>query len=334
MHRTVFEFLETPGVWNLECLQTQDKSFEPNSVLSCLSLHLLRLTLHRLFRPDDLIKDMLVYSVQAQHTESAMIIPLFMRFEEIIQASISFSYESTFLRTLARDSWINRDSCAETPIVYLIAIEIGLLSLVEYFEIESDLAVSRASSRYPLLFHAIEQPLVGTLCSAWIPISARMIKYLLSSGCDPNETVVGDDLRHTTPWISFLNRIRCKDVEPAITSADIMELFIRANANSDITDIIGEQLSSRIHRLFLNFGNSSWLGYWGYSYYTNPLRSGDKVVVREKGRFLLNLLQKQERQPQGCNPNDQTPTEHERKKRSLSVGAQDAETSSKSAKYR
>ncbi|RYP04282.1 hypothetical protein DL764_004545 [Monosporascus ibericus] len=40
MHRTVFDFLNTPNVWDSACLQTDEPDFDPNHVLSRMSLHL------------------------------------------------------------------------------------------------------------------------------------------------------------------------------------------------------------------------------------------------------------------------------------------------------
>ncbi|KAF2820453.1 hypothetical protein CC86DRAFT_333969, partial [Ophiobolus disseminans] len=43
MHRTVFEFLNTPGIWDLDCLQTNDSGFDATIVLSYMSSFLLYL---------------------------------------------------------------------------------------------------------------------------------------------------------------------------------------------------------------------------------------------------------------------------------------------------
>jgi hypothetical protein len=43
MHRTVFEFLSTPRVWEMDCLQIHDSEFDAAMVLSCMSNYLLYL---------------------------------------------------------------------------------------------------------------------------------------------------------------------------------------------------------------------------------------------------------------------------------------------------
>jgi hypothetical protein len=40
MHRSVYEFLDSPLTWKLDCLQIDDAVFDPNAVLSSMSLHL------------------------------------------------------------------------------------------------------------------------------------------------------------------------------------------------------------------------------------------------------------------------------------------------------
>lgn len=41
MHRSVFEFLNNPGVWDLDCLYIDDAAFEASAALSKMNLHLL-----------------------------------------------------------------------------------------------------------------------------------------------------------------------------------------------------------------------------------------------------------------------------------------------------
>ncbi|KAK0616843.1 hypothetical protein B0T14DRAFT_568415 [Immersiella caudata] len=80
MHRTVFEFLEVPGNWDLDFLQIED-DFEPTAILALMSLHLTQLSMNRstnrAAQTDEFLNNMFVHSIRADRTGNDAIASVF-----------------------------------------------------------------------------------------------------------------------------------------------------------------------------------------------------------------------------------------------------------------
>ncbi|KAI1773520.1 prion-inhibition and propagation-domain-containing protein [Hypoxylon cercidicola] len=87
MHRTVFEFLNDPGTWQLDCLQIRDKGYEPHSFLANISLQVLEMVNNE----NELylcMEEVITYASLADHSSTGTncpITPVLMEFEKMAQ---------------------------------------------------------------------------------------------------------------------------------------------------------------------------------------------------------------------------------------------------------
>ncbi len=106
-----------------------------------------------------------------------------------------------------------------------------MLYVVQAYQAEADGRLSKMSFAFPLLHHASEQPLLMRLKTRLSVTreNESMIKYLLSAGCDPNESFRERDgpAPLVTPWRLLLYQHR----SGGGGSIDIVDLFVRARAD-------------------------------------------------------------------------------------------------------
>jgi hypothetical protein len=203
LHRTVFEFLDGPSVWQLDCLSTSDEGFEPYSVLSFLSIHLAELGFTwGDCSADTFLHEMLLYAVYADRSATATnkVGLILRRFEEIIA-----DFPLTIIEALPSIrpvmGYLNggaSDNLAHFGL--LLAIETGMVNFVRlHLENEDETARSK-HSLFPLLDHALSRRFGEVMPHSRLHPSILMVKLLLSLGSDPNETFIDIDGLLTTPW--------------------------------------------------------------------------------------------------------------------------------------
>ncbi|SPO04031.1 related to small s protein [Cephalotrichum gorgonifer] len=251
MHRTVFEFLDMPDVWDLECLRIQDELFDADAALALMSLHQADLSLYARPLHSGHIHhflDAIMYNKNAdQSTDCAAMV--FSRFEEL--TDLIRESNRRVACAVAPDSLLGRP--LRGRLALLISVEAGMTycfkaDLMSQGETVAD---GERHSSFPFLFHAVERPLLtrleslrGTLTIRRSAFSSEMIRYLLSQTCLPNKEFDAGERGTMTPWRCWLDKLQMTDVEEAaleegdgILLADIaqtMEDFIAHGADLEV----------------------------------------------------------------------------------------------------
>ena len=232
MHRTVFEFLDT--TWHLECLSTRNIGFSATEALSLFYLHLA----------------MQYVSSGRRHTEADRCLEYGIFWgrradAHISNASIFFGNLQPILDGVSVMEPLGKNPHDRYP--YLSRLwdlsqehtkpfgqETGLILAIESGAINH----VRAHSHLIALvnhkgFPCGCLPLFFSAFSRSMP-SADMIDLLLSSGCNPNESVLG---LYLTPWTLWLGRARHSVSAKADGMLEIlrsMELFVLAGADLQV----------------------------------------------------------------------------------------------------
>ncbi|RYO80686.1 hypothetical protein DL766_000327 [Monosporascus sp. MC13-8B] len=170
MHRTVFDFLSQPGVWDIKYLQVQDPDFDADSVLSWVFMELLALCGQR--RNTDnwkYLKHALVHALRADSLAPRAIVPVLSRLDQILQnilrdrpASLPFASELSDPLYDFRNHF---------PFA-LFAAETGMVNYVRYC---TESVISLQNRAYTLLYHALRSPYIACLKSWELGPSAEMI---------------------------------------------------------------------------------------------------------------------------------------------------------------
>lgn len=249
MHRTVYEFLGDPRVWQLECLAlpTDGRSVAGHITLlgSC------QVMLAVAEPPSELRNDRIQRNLDFGlfwGTKSDESVPetennIFSTLMPILGQLRSQPTGSGLLfERLAVSSSSDPHGCQHTPL--LVAIEAGARNFARKYLASP---VNGTCPRFrcgclPLLYHAVRQPLLcpddrglqerhGSLLDA-----QRTISTLLAQGCNPNEVIESHDLLTSmTPWsawLSELDRVGIFDEFEALICADIAEAFLQAGASA------------------------------------------------------------------------------------------------------
>jgi len=279
MHRSVFEFLDIPGIWMLDYLSFECEGFEANAVLGCLALHSARLSLDiDSGQAEHYIKDILLYSTHLEGPASDCIIPILLELESLLQdLAERWSSSAFFTNIKAHSSW----GMTETrfPVVFLLAVEAGMANFIQLYEAENQPKTLVTSQVFPLLYHAITRPFLSSLRCWDSDISPTIVQYLLLSKRDPNELFIDKENDSNTPWASWLRRMSASDPDKALLTAELTEMFINAGAAIQIAEAtVGETLGMRIKRQLVRFGAGTLRTIKG------------REIIRAKGNNLLRLL--------------------------------------------
>lgn len=255
IHRTVFEFLELPGIWDHDYLQIRDEGFYPDAVLSRVNAHLMLASIHRVLdHPDDEHHDDMKTSeficmslqhlqetdfklgdkytvIRGQLLHSALLdtarILRLLTLTTKKEAPLSSSRLSDYLKLHFRTS-----KNGLPDLVAKLVCNLGMQTTLQHMDI----------SRYgdqssPLLYHAIEQPILPYLDFEieGLPCSYSIITNLVESGCDVNEVLVDPFYEEeTTPWIHWLDQSPIGYYEAALLDSWLAEEFLAAGA-----DVVG-----------------------------------------------------------------------------------------------
>lgn len=260
MHRTVFEFLESPGVWDLKCLSIRDQAFDATTVLTYMSAQILYIQTHILSLNDRSSGQCFKYLRVLHDSVPENFIPAL---ESLTSALMHIPHKEgkpVWSRFFSRsvefgDGADDSDnSCSITDIkdieieqsnpnkplgpdqdyfplnhsMLLLAIECNFTTYV-FFRLSNAFNQTQTQYlcpllRYPLLYHAIEYPLLSSLSNVrndWSEIliqsfirrlsgndeRVQLLCALLHNGCDPNEEFTDKEGTCTTPWMVWLRHI-------------------------------------------------------------------------------------------------------------------------------
>lgn len=192
MHRTVFEFLDTDGVWDIDCLDFGGWHFSPGAALACIFLHATGLSqlLDKNGQMLYYIDYFLRYFLTLRPTTFDSAFPIILRFEEFISSLEANQLDTFHICT----------QCSPQQFVLRIYVESGLVPLVQRYLTSRSLLLKTPHGSLPLLYHATNRYIldkflgwgstkeVSTLQEAEnSSASPLMVEFLLSLGCDPLE---------------------------------------------------------------------------------------------------------------------------------------------------
>ncbi|KAI1740083.1 prion-inhibition and propagation-domain-containing protein [Xylaria scruposa] len=234
LHRSLFEFLSLPEIWDLDCLQIEATSFNSRMILSAMSLRSLRENVrsgynnyHFSWLIDDFISNAQYADTEGQEAILSHICEL----ENILRAiSRQGNWKPEMNLHLPTRDNLGSPSTITLP----LAVEAQLFTII------SSLSFS-GKQQCPLLFHFLHRPYLERLCFSFpmITYSRResIVDALLSSGCDPNESISGAVENYNTPWKCWVREMAqsVRDVKLGLKRANyivgITSLFVRFGAN-------------------------------------------------------------------------------------------------------
>ena len=213
MHRTVFDFLSARGTATPEYATEDMQTFDPSTVLSCISLHLAGLTLHS-HRGASHIRDCLIHVAQINIDRCSEAESILIKMQELLfrlnipgidRPGNIFIYGKVDQRAMSDIM------ASQLHLALLLAVEMGNVKLLEMYECMGRGKLSDLSLHIPLLYRAFKHPLIGGLKSE----SARkgsnlsggdivMVRYLIACGCNPNAPFFPPEGTETTPWEQLL----------------------------------------------------------------------------------------------------------------------------------
>ena len=226
MHRSVFEFLSNPEVWELECLQIPADSFDANGVLSRMNLHLAYVSATDgteavdTLQINELTREALLCAKYADEAFSEATPSILYSFSQmtfdlikILCKEADFANNYPFFAEIKKH--VRASKKADAQLALVLAVELGMVSMVEHM---GALGMLSYNQKTPLLRHAIDRPYSSWLPSFGLDVSPDMIAYLLSNGFDPNMAFNGSSRAQTTPWKCWL----------------LYMLFLKAGADVDV----------------------------------------------------------------------------------------------------
>jgi hypothetical protein len=248
MHRTVFEFLSTPAVWEMCCLQIHDAEFDATIVLAYMSCYSLFLD------PERDARFAIGYVDEIYKRSPSKLRGLLNRLAFAIVKPIDEGHASS---TIDLDSSIDHSA-------FLLAIELNLTKHIKSYDL-CELRGHGSTLGRSLLCYAFEQPL---LCSTSMRSYARsdqdMVDHLIRSGCDPNEMTRSWTGHRTTPWETWLDSILdiSSDHKEVINVVRVTMTMIRAGAKTSGHEQDLRSLSdawSQLPRSLVNMQEQEWL---------------------------------------------------------------------------
>ncbi|OQV10331.1 hypothetical protein CLAIMM_14350 [Cladophialophora immunda] len=244
IHRPVYEFLSSPGAFTLGARQTQDDVFDENAVLTCLSFYLMMLKLKlksispvptRLY-----LKDLAFFGRRVRLSSIGVQGKIMSRLAggyftmPKLRRSFStwlFALQSSTSTFDVRD-WDEFRAFTGRA----CSVEAGMVELVQH---QDNLPGESLPSppRFPLLYHAMSAPLLKACWDVQLPFSTLMVRYLLSLGCDPNESFTDELCRNCTPWEHWLREMQVWDIGSALENADLIEELVGAGAKGSVNSL-------------------------------------------------------------------------------------------------
>lgn len=267
IHRTVFEFLKSPGIWAHDYLQVRDERFYPDAILSRVNAHLILASIHR-FRDDpnedleneafDHIHESLKHlqemdfqlgdkdTVFRRQALPRALLDIARLLKMLVPATgVEESRTGGRLKYLKQHFRTSKNGCPD--LVAKLVCELGMETTFQHMN------VSRYGDQSsPLLYHAIEKPLLRQLFGVDFQLPRLNIEELVARGCDVNEFFVEHSQRRpTTPWIHWLGQPPSDWYEMALDDSWVTEEFLSAGADisgvvnrfkTPITTLVGQRI--------------------------------------------------------------------------------------------
>ncbi|KAJ8128692.1 hypothetical protein O1611_g4941 [Lasiodiplodia mahajangana] len=263
MHRSVYEFLDSPLTWQLDCLQIDDDMFDANAVLSAMSLHLAEQKSYdedESFQAEHYIVEALQYGAIADRTTPGSMMAVFDQLEKLLREVEKSPDAWHILRTIITNSKAipsgraGSVDAARTGCL-LLAIEASAANVARRRLFAIGMKALTKASKFPLLYHAISRPLLASIpgypLDEEFPISRDLVQQLLFFGCDPNEVFTDAWGCETTPWKCWVDGMSVTDAKSAARTADITMDFLDADVPLEVVEnTFDETLEDRVRRIF------------------------------------------------------------------------------------
>ncbi|KAI4951981.1 hypothetical protein J4E91_003443 [Alternaria rosae] len=263
MHRTVFEYLSTPNIWGLDCLQTVDHDFDANTVLAHISCYTLYNQMRGAVKSDGIFWRTLAYAWEVEQSSPSDMSRLLDRLAFALQYEANGNNPSL---SPILDSSLGTNA-------FLLAIEFDLTTFAQRHDLRNFNALRKLnshskSSKHSLLYHAFIKPLstARIYIRGFFPCSPGMIDLLIRAGSNPNDSIAlsGNEMR--TCWGAWMGSdymVITKD-KRAVEDAEITMMMIRAGAalvppNSDDSATGVAHISTKDHRGRLRDAVGEWL---------------------------------------------------------------------------
>ncbi len=241
MHRTVFEFLSNPELWEFDCLQIPGDNYDAHGVLCRMNLYLAYVTATN--RSEDskqineLTTEALLCAKLADETFGEATASMLYTFSQMTFDLINilcerkdFANEYPFFARIKKH--VQPSEKPVTQLTLILAVESGMVNMPEHM---GRLGILSPAQETSLLWHAIDRPYSKLLPSYGLDISPNMIAFLFSKGFDPNMTFTSLSPAQITPWKSWLLYMHASiKLGKAPIAAEITELFLKAGADVDV----------------------------------------------------------------------------------------------------
>ena len=255
MHRTVFDFLDRPGTWELSCLQLKDQATDPFVALSWMDLHLIH---------NGMIEESLSAVGEADfaynvHSYIDRALPCsFASIQAILERLVLMI--SQHPQSILPDSRFKEVAClsetlkdwsidSKVLIALVMAVELGLHDFVETFLRDHDIDCSSLDPRLSLLTHALSRSPSAFHYEFNDPI---MIEVLLEGGCSPNENASNSAL--ALSHIAWPRKVTQGKVTPWLVWTIILSKSVENDHTIDDIDIVIDDSDIVITRLLLEAG--------------------------------------------------------------------------------
>ncbi|RYP76253.1 hypothetical protein DL771_001872 [Monosporascus sp. 5C6A] len=243
MHRTVFEFLNNPDIWNLDYLRIHNKRFNANAALSFMSMQLWYLKRDSSWV--DSMVDALLCARLADEENPDLSLSMLERMALVI---LDEEFDKEPRVSLREDSIRPSELIGQygrASFLFALSVEANMVKYVSQH-------LSQHESRplgYPLLYHALGKML---LCgSSPSPRDTQcMVRRLLSDGYRPNEAFSNEEGVTTTPWMHWVSQLVKKSRDDLFRNLEITAELIKMGATSDADQSLEMVLMGHIEPSF------------------------------------------------------------------------------------
>jgi hypothetical protein len=228
MHRTVFEYLSTPHVWEMKCLQVDDQDFDVVTVLAYMSSYRLCSEWSPAVRGGSLVKQASADLEAIERTSASRLPNILKRIASVFKRPTDS--EPAFFGTF-------QQSLSVEDAAVILASEFRLTSFVRDYDIRAFSGRSKLlysnTPRYSLLYHTLRRPLLhndSEACDQHDRRLATIVDHLVRSGCNPEDAVseASEDEGSTCPWDVWMNFGHENCCNSGMQCAEITMYMIRA----------------------------------------------------------------------------------------------------------
>ena len=285
MHRTVYEYLKTPGVLEHPSLQTS-ASFSVDAALACVWMH--SATQIKGFDPvREYGLNMVKYGQLAEKSGRCLV--------SVLERFIEMSFSEIVARDLGGFAIDTSRIDKGWQLTLMLAIEMGFVQTVRETQRSRGRPLATMDLFSKPLLHAVRKPLLNRRLNSTFGISEPLICYLLANGCDPNEPA-GADIHcpmPQTPWTLWLrseNMVNAVDGHAMLQTARIYAAFFKAGADMSLRQFsIIKHMQSTHHVI-------------SHSHLDNQLASDEEHAAAQEACQIYETLISQAQEQQARTP--------------------------------